>query len=253
MTTNPAYHVIGTRPLRPDGIDKVTGRAVYGADVKLPGMLHGKILRSPHAHARIVSIDTTAAEALPGVRAVVTAHDLPDIADKLADLGESVVNLRYSSSNILAHDKVLYYGHAVAAVAADNVHIAEEAVNGSKSSMKCCLMCWIPAPPWNRTSPILLEDLRTDELGKQGTAPTNVARHILHERGDLDQAFAKAAVSWNATFTRQPSTRATSSPTAPQRSGTKRIFYRSGAAPRAPLPSRSRLPRSSGCRFHTSP
>src|ERR1700679_1255688 len=69
---------VGTRPIRPDGVPKVTGRAMYGADLKLPGMLYGKILRSPHAHARIRKIDTAKAAALPGVKAVVTASDLPD-------------------------------------------------------------------------------------------------------------------------------------------------------------------------------
>ena len=71
------YRVIGTRPVRPDGVDKVTGRAVYGADVQLPRMAHGKVLRSPHAHARIKSIDTSKAAALPGVLAVITAADFP--------------------------------------------------------------------------------------------------------------------------------------------------------------------------------
>ena len=104
------------------------GRAIYGADVRLPGMLYGKILRSPHAHARIRGIDVEAARQLPGVRAVVTGSDLPALSDSMEDLGESVVNMRYASTNILADDKVLYYGHAVAAVAADSVHIAEEAL-----------------------------------------------------------------------------------------------------------------------------
>ncbi len=71
--------VVGTRPVRPDGVDKVTGKATYGADFTLPGMLVGRILRSPHAHARIVSIDTKAARSLPGVKAVITAADLPDL------------------------------------------------------------------------------------------------------------------------------------------------------------------------------
>jgi len=65
--------VVGTRPIRPDGVDKVTGRAVFAADTRASGMLWGKILRSPHAHAKIVSIDASKAEALPGVRAVVTS------------------------------------------------------------------------------------------------------------------------------------------------------------------------------------
>src|SRR5947209_10723947 len=112
------YRVIGTRPVRPDGVDKVTGRAVYGADVQLPRMLHGKVLRSPHAHARIRSIDTSKAAALPGVHAVVTAADLPDTGAtiRLGEQGE--VDLHRMSSNILARDKALYCGHAVAAVAA---------------------------------------------------------------------------------------------------------------------------------------
>ena len=111
------YQVIGTRPIRQDGTDKVTGRALYGADIRLPGMLYGAVLRSPHAHARVRSIDTSLAEKFPGVRAVVTAADLPDLESKITELGEGVINLRYQSNNILARDKVLYFGHALAAVA----------------------------------------------------------------------------------------------------------------------------------------
>ena len=71
------YNIVGKRPVRPDRVDKVTGRAQYGADVKLNGLLYGKVLRSPHPHARIRSIDTNKAEAVPGVKAVITAKDLP--------------------------------------------------------------------------------------------------------------------------------------------------------------------------------
>src|SRR5262249_421433 len=77
MSTTP-YKVIGTRPVRHDGVDKVTGRALYGADLQLAGLLHGRILRSPHAHARIRGIDASAALALPGVVALVPSPDLPD-------------------------------------------------------------------------------------------------------------------------------------------------------------------------------
>ena len=128
-TSTNGYKVIGTRPIRHDGADKVTGRAVYGTDMHLPGMLYGKVLRSPHAHARIVSIDTSAAEALPGVKADRHRRRSAAVGDKIEDLGESSGNLRYMSENILAHDKVLYHGHAVAAVAADSIHMAEEAAN----------------------------------------------------------------------------------------------------------------------------
>jgi xanthine dehydrogenase molybdenum-binding subunit len=115
--------LIGTSPPRYDGVDKVTGRAEYGADVCLVGSLHGKVLRSPHAHARIRSIDTRCAEALPGVEAVVTAEDLPQ-----AD-GPAETNYRYLSGDTLARDKVLYVGHAIAAVAATSPHIAERATH----------------------------------------------------------------------------------------------------------------------------
>ena len=94
---------------------------------QITGLLHGRVLRSPHAHARIVSIDTSRAETHPGVKGVVTAQDLPTAEDKMADLGEGTVNLKYLCDNILASDKVLYKGHAIAAVAATNPHIAEEA------------------------------------------------------------------------------------------------------------------------------
>jgi xanthine dehydrogenase molybdenum-binding subunit len=99
------FRVIGGTPMRHDATDKVTGRAQYGADVRLPGMLYGAILRSPHAHARILSVDTSQAARLPGVRAVVTSADLPDVESKTADLGEGTINLRYQSSNILARDR----------------------------------------------------------------------------------------------------------------------------------------------------
>ena len=77
--TNQEFKIIGSRPPRPDGVDKVTGRARYGADTFAPGQLVGAILRSPHAHATIVKIDTSKAEKLKGVKAVLTSADLPDL------------------------------------------------------------------------------------------------------------------------------------------------------------------------------
>ena len=121
------YKVVGTRPIRHDGLDKVTGRARYGADIQLPGLLQAKMLRSPHAHARIKSIDATRALAVPGVKAVVTAADLPDISPDLADQSEgAMVNYGFYSRNGMAREKVLYRGHALAAVAATDAHIAEQ-------------------------------------------------------------------------------------------------------------------------------
>src|SRR5436309_3058413 len=96
------YKVIGTRPIRHDGTDKVTGRALYGADVQMAGLLHGRLLRSPHPHARVRGLDVRKARALPGVEAVVTAQDLPDPGDRVAELGEGAINLRHLSCNTLA-------------------------------------------------------------------------------------------------------------------------------------------------------
>src|SRR5262245_59755539 len=128
MSTPTKYKVIGTRPVRHDGVDKVTGRAVYGADLQLAGMIHGRILRSPIAHGRIKKIDTTKARELPGVEAVATGDDLADPGNRVVELGEGAINLGHLSQNCLARGKVMYKGQAVAAVAAINPHVAEEAL-----------------------------------------------------------------------------------------------------------------------------
>jgi len=184
------YQVIGTRPSRHDGTDKVTGRALFGADIRLPGMLYGAVLRSPHAHARILSIDTRAAEALPGVKAVVTSADLPEISDQ----GEGSSNQRYMSANVLAHDKVLYYGHAVAGVAATSVHIAQEALGLIRVDYELLPPVLDVRQAMQPDAPILLEELRTDELGKRGEHPTNIASHSQTKKGDIEKAFQEAAV-----------------------------------------------------------
>ena len=109
-------------------MDKVTGRALFGADFNTAGLLHGKILRSPHAHANILSIDTSKAEALTGVMAVVTAKDLAIMSNEIPDLSQARSNARTVAENVLAFDKVLYKGHAIAAVAANSPHVAEEPI-----------------------------------------------------------------------------------------------------------------------------
>ncbi|MFN3150033.1 xanthine dehydrogenase family protein molybdopterin-binding subunit [Bremerella sp.] len=188
------YKVLGTRPIRHDGTDKVTGRAIYTNDVHFPDMVHGKILRSPHAHARIKSIDTSAAQALDGVVAIITGKDWPHLKDKIANLGEGSVHLSDLSENCMAIDKALYKGHAIAAVAARNVHIAEEALALIKVEYET-----LPSVLWVQDAmqddaPILHEDLRTDQMGAQGDKPTNIAKHLHFEQGDVDAAFASADV-----------------------------------------------------------
>ena len=126
------YKVIGSRPVRHDGFDKVTGRAIYGGDIKLPGLIWGALTRSPHAHAKIKSIDTRAAEKIEGVLAIITSKDMPETEDKLVDLGEGDENPRWTSNKLMAQQKVLYKGHPVAAVAAVNRYIAEHAATKIK-------------------------------------------------------------------------------------------------------------------------
>ncbi|HIN05213.1 MAG TPA: xanthine dehydrogenase family protein molybdopterin-binding subunit, partial [Dehalococcoidia bacterium] len=123
VLSNQEFKVVGTRPIRHDGEDKVTGRAKYGADFQSAGLLHGKVLRSPHAHAIIKSVDTSKAESFPGVKAVLTGKDMP--VNFMDSPGRGA---QFASDNIMARSKVLYRGHPVAAVAAINQHVAEEAV-----------------------------------------------------------------------------------------------------------------------------
>ena len=201
--TQSQYKVIGTRPIRHDGVDKVTGRAQYGADVYLTGMLHGNVLRSPHAHARIVSIDTAKALALPGVKAVVTGRDLPDPGDKIANLGEASAPLRHLSLNVLARDKVLYQGHAVAAVAATDPHLAEEAAGLIEVEYELLPPVMDVMEAMKDGAPLLDENLRTKSFGTVGDQPTNVADHIHFELGDVEQGFAEADVVVEREFTTQ--------------------------------------------------
>ena len=121
------YKVVGTRPIRHDGYDKVTGKAIYGADIKLPGLIWGSVARSPHAHAKIISIDTTEAKKMDGVLAVITHEDMPKAENKMVDLGEGSVNFKWASEKLMANNKVIYKGQPVAAIAAIDRHVAEEA------------------------------------------------------------------------------------------------------------------------------
>jgi CO/xanthine dehydrogenase Mo-binding subunit len=193
------FQVIGTRPLRHDGLDKVTGRALYGADIQPAGLLHGRILRSPHAHALIRGMDVSRALAVPGVEAVVTSADLPEPGNRIAELGEGAINLRHLSCNTLAREKALYKGHAVAAVAAVSPHVAEEA-------LALIEVEYDPLPPvldvqaaMKEGAPILLADLVTESLAggtrtKGEPRPTNIAKHFRFQLGDAARGFAEAAV-----------------------------------------------------------
>ena len=202
------FNVVGTRPIRHDGADKVTGRARYGADVHLPGLLHGKVLRSPHPHARIKSIDASRALALDGVRAVVTAEELPEVSGLALDVPEgSHLNVRFISNNCLAQDKVLYAGHAVAAVAATNPHIAESAL--SLINVEYEVLPWVidVLDAMKDDAPILherLARLTNPEMmagmagalqsDDEASSNSNIASEYLFEIGDLEEGFRDADV-----------------------------------------------------------
>ena len=200
---NETYKVIGTRPIRHDGLEKVTGEARYGSDINLPGQLHGKVLRSPHAHARILSIDTSRAAALDGVRAVITSADLPDPGNKLTGGGEAPgLLVKYKSANMLARGKVHYHGHAVAAVAAVNPHIAAEAVkliDVEYEVLDPVLEVWDAMKP---DAPVIIDDLYTAKAdGSTGDTPSNIAAEMLYEVGDVDAGFAEADLVVDREFT----------------------------------------------------
>ncbi len=194
------FNVVGTRPIRHDGLDKVTGRAKYGADINMPGLLHGKILRSPHPHARIRSIDTSRAEALPGVKAVVTSRDFPIIESKSIDFGETQGNARMLAENCLAYTKALYKGHAVAAVAATSHYIAEEALALIDVDYEVLPAVLDVRDAMKDDAPLLHDSLTTRAVvvrfsrGSDTGVVSNIGSHIQFQRGDLEQGFAQADV-----------------------------------------------------------
>ncbi|MDB5481870.1 MAG: oxidoreductase [Caulobacteraceae bacterium] len=193
--------VVGTRPVRPDGAEKVTGKAMYGADLALPGQLVGKIKRSPHPHARIVSIDTRRARALPGVKAVVTAADFPDLASEEYEAGESASNLRDLSLNVMARDKALYDGHAVAAVAATSSAIADEALELITVEYEVLPHVTDVEASMASDAPVLHAHLFTQGLAEKPSAPSNIAKRNEIKRGDLEAGFAEADVVVEGRYT----------------------------------------------------
>ena len=205
VLSNEEFDVVGSRPIRHDGADKVTGRARYGADTNLPGMLYGKILRSPHAHAVIKSIDASAAEAHPGVYAVVTSADWPETSMKLTDLAEgSIHNLGFLSMNILARGKALYKGHPVAAVAAVNPHVAEEAMAKIKVDYEVLKPVLTAEQGMKPGAPILHDRLAavTNPALRPGglleedaeSMRTNIANEFEFSLGDVEQGFKDADI-----------------------------------------------------------
>jgi CO/xanthine dehydrogenase Mo-binding subunit len=195
---------VGTRTVRPDGVDKVTGRARFGADFNLPGQLVGRVLRSPHAHARILSIDTSKAEQLPGVKAVVTRDDFQDQPSEFIPAGEMMINYRDMVRNILAREKVLYEGHAVAAVAATTVAIAKKALRLIEVKYEVLTPVIDAADAMRPDAPLLHDDLFTVGVEPKPEKPSNIAKRIEIGMGDVEAGFGKAHVIVEREFKTQP-------------------------------------------------
>jgi CO/xanthine dehydrogenase Mo-binding subunit len=185
---------VGTRPIRPDGVPKVTGRAMYGADLKLPGMLYGKILRSPHAHARIKSIDTSAAEALPGVKAVMTNADLPEQKFDYIGPERVAVNFWHVTRNIMAREKALYEGHAIAAVAAISSSIAEHAASLIKVEYEVLPHVIDVDEAMAPDAPLLFENMITRGIEPAPTKASNISKRLDFAIGDVEAGFKQADV-----------------------------------------------------------
>ncbi len=187
--------VVGTNPVKHDGPDKVTGRAKFGADLIVPGMLFGKILRSPHPHAVVKSIDTSKAEALPGVKAVCTAVDFPEIPQ-----GSGFGDM---TRNIMAREKVYYDGHPVAAVAATSESIAKKALKLITVEYEILPHVIDPIEAMQPDAPILHDYLRTKNDDAEDK-PTNIVERLAVSMGDIEKGFAEADVIVEREFDSQP-------------------------------------------------
>ena len=188
---------IGKRTIRPDGADKVTGRAAYAADTTMPGMIWGKVLRSPHPHARIKSIDTSKAEAYPGVKAVMTAKDIVNFPiDKSVMLG--IQDMRWMCRNVMAREKALFAGHPVAAVAATTEKIAAEACKLIEVEYEVLPFVIDVEEAMKPDAPILHDFIKFKDK------PSNIAGTLEHKLGDVGEGFAKADVVIERSFRTQP-------------------------------------------------
>ena len=196
VLSNTEYKVIGTRPIRHDGTDKVTGRAKYGADFSASDLLHGKVLRSPHAHAKIKSIDVSKALAYPGVKAIITGQDMP--ISKMESPGRTA---RFASDNVMAREKVLYKGHPLAAVAAVNAHVADSAALLINVEYEVLPPLMTVQQAMKDGAKPVHDDVTTTELGERTDKVSNVATHLRFEQGDTEKGFAEADIIVEREFT----------------------------------------------------
>ena len=185
--TDQEFKLVGTRPPRPDGVDKVTGRARYGADAFAPGQLVGLVLRSPHAHAQINKIDTSKAERLKGVKAVITCDDMPDLTNGNRGMLDVL-------ENCMARGRALYDGHAVAAVAAIDAPTARKALKLIKVSYKRLPHVTDVDEAIKPGAPIVQPYVRTSGVEPTPKTASNICQVSEFGHGDVDAGFKKADV-----------------------------------------------------------
>ncbi|MDP6346291.1 MAG: molybdopterin-dependent oxidoreductase, partial [Alphaproteobacteria bacterium] len=195
---------IGGSPIRPDGVEKVTGGARFGADFALPGMLVGRALRSPHAHARIRGIDTSKAEAMLGVKAVITSADFPDHPSQYVGPERVAQNFHHITRNIMAREKALYEGHTVAAVAATSASIAEQALALIEVDYEVLPHVIDVLEAMAPDAPLLHEDMITRGVEPAPEKPSNLSKIYTVEAGDVAAGFAEADEVVEMSFTTKP-------------------------------------------------
>ena len=201
------YDVIGTSLAKVDAPERVTGKAAYGADLDLPGMLWAKLVRSPHAHARIKKIDTSKAKALTGVKAVITASDLPHLPKGATAplVGEVSIDMSAIKEIVMASDKARYHGQVVAAVAATDPFIAEEAAGLVEIDYEVLPVVEDVLQAMQAGTALVHEDLHTLEEATQEKSdqPSNISTHMVYTRGDVEAGFKAADAVVEKTYTTQ--------------------------------------------------
>jgi CO/xanthine dehydrogenase Mo-binding subunit len=196
-----AFKVVGTRPIRPDGVDKVTGKAVFGTDQKVPNMIFGAVLRCPHPHARIVRIDTSKAEAVPGVKAFVTGADFPQVEDIMVRMGEGSGSTVDMSQNVMAQGTAFYDGHPVAAVAAMTQEAADEAAALIHVEYEILPHVIEINDAFALDAPVINPKLVASGLAEGEKASPNVTTKFPVVKGDADAALASAAATVSGHYT----------------------------------------------------
>jgi CO/xanthine dehydrogenase Mo-binding subunit len=201
------FTVIGSRLAKVDAPERVTGKAAFGADLNLPGMLWAKVVRSPYPHARIKKIETSKALALPGVKAVITASDFPPLPKGATAplVGEVSIDLSAIREIVMASDKVRYHGQVVAAVAALDPFIAEEATRLVEVEYEELPVVEDVIEAMKPEAPLVHEDLFTTEEAtqKKSAQPSNIATHMVYSRGDVEAGFREADVVLEHTYRTQ--------------------------------------------------